>query len=144
MTTRPDGRRVAPAKPSALAWWLALSPSLAWRLPLFLILAAGGALYAFRALAHLSFLVVSNLLVTFLAAPLLLPFAAVPALCFLLLIRLLPHLWRRGALSAGRRALLTAVAPLASFILAYVVDFLQIVMLQQLGTRVPRLPFDPY
>ncbi|HEX2036447.1 MAG TPA: hypothetical protein VHS99_19865 [Chloroflexota bacterium] len=136
------GRRGAPRQDAGLSWWLVGAASIVWRLPVLLLLVALGAWFAFRALVHMAFLFDSQPFVTFLLAPLLMPFAALPAACFYVLIRFLPRLWRR--LSPGQRVLIVVGAPCVALVAAVMVDLLHINLLRMAGIRLPRLPFDPY
>jgi hypothetical protein len=143
MISRAGGLRAGQGRESALGWWLAPAGSLLWRVPLLLVLSALTVWFALRALVHLAFLFDRHPVSTFLLAPLLMPFAAIPALCFLLLIRTVPRLWRRGNLSPGQRGLLVAGGPLVALVLAVMVDLLHINLLRLAGIPLPRLPLDP-
>src|SRR5205809_6742967 len=79
---------------SVAGWWFRLSPSLIWRAPLFLVLVVLGLWFAFLGLVHLAFIFDKHPLATFIFAPALLPFAALPALCFLYCLRGLAWVWR--------------------------------------------------
>src|SRR5262245_27305128 len=98
MISRADGLRAASSKPSALSWWLPAAPSILWRGPLLLVLAILGAWFAFRGLVHVAFLFDRHPVATFLLAFLVLPLAALPALCFLAVVTYVPRLWRSGRL----------------------------------------------
>lgn len=128
---------------SALRWWFRPSAGILWRLPLLAILAMLLAWFAFRGLVHLSFLFVAHPAGTFLFAPALLPFAFLPAICFLLGIRLIPRVWRPGAYSSGQRVAFTGLGPLVAFVAAQTLDLVQINLVRLMGIRLPRLPFDP-
>jgi hypothetical protein len=123
---------------------LAAGPSLIWRLPLLLLLVALGLWFGFRGLVHLAFLFDAHPVGTFLFAPALLPFAASPALCFLLYARLLPAYWRTRGASSGRRLLAAAGGPVAACFSAQMLDLVQINLIRLMGIPLPRLPFDPY
>jgi hypothetical protein len=100
--------------------------------------------YGFRGLVHMAFLFVEQPLLSFVFAFALLPFAAVPALCFLGVVRYAPRYWRAGGASAGRLALMTAGAVVVALIVAVMVDLLHINLLRLMGIALPRLPLDPY
>jgi hypothetical protein len=99
--------------------------------------------FALRGLVHMAFLFERHPVGTFLLAPLLMPFGAVPALCFFLLIGRVPRMWRAGTLSPGQRALLLVGGPLLALAVAVMVDLLHINLLRLAGIPLPRLPFDP-
>ena len=129
---------------AVLRWWLAPAAGLLWRVPLLVLLCAGTVMYGFRGLVHLAFCFDHYPFGTFLLAPALLPFAALPALCFYVCIRWLPHLWRQYATGGGRRALLAAGTPIGALLLAQLVDLVQVNLLLLTGVHLPRLPLDPY
>jgi hypothetical protein len=147
-TSRPSGRPVVDAgRPTVgytLGQWFALGPSLLWRVPLLLVMVALTAWFAFRGLVHLAFLFVEHPIGTFLFAPALLPFAALPAICFLVVIRVLPRVWLDPSIGAGRKALAVAGGPLAALLVAQFLDLVQINALKLMGIALPRLPLDPY
>ena len=143
MAARASGLQTA-AQPRALRQWFAPGASLLWRLPLLLVLAALSLWFAFRGLVHLAFLFDAHPIGTFIFAPALLPFAALPALCFLGVIRVLPRIWRDRTLSSGRKSLAIAGGPLAALLAAQVIDLVQTNMIKLMGIRLPRLPLDPY
>jgi len=64
-----------------MGWWFRPSASLIWRVPLFFVLGILATWFAFRGLVHLAFIFDSHPIGTFIFAPALLPFAALPALC---------------------------------------------------------------
>ncbi|MGH2355854.1 MAG: hypothetical protein ACRDJN_29950 [Chloroflexota bacterium] len=144
MISRVGGLRAAPRKESALSWWLAPAVALLWRLPLLLILGVLTIWYGFRGLAHLAFLFDRYPFITFLFAFALLPFAAAPAYCFYALIQYVPRLQRAGMLPAGRLALVAVGGPVVAFILAVMIDLVQMNLLRIMDVPPPRLPFDPY
>jgi hypothetical protein len=144
MISRAGGVRAGSRKESALSWWLAWGTGLAWRVPMLLLLVVPAAWFGFRALVHMSFLFITHPLGTFLLAPILMPFGALPAGCFIALIVYVPRLWRSGELSGGQRALLLTAGPLAAFFLAVMIDLLHINLLRLSGVPLPRLPLDPY
>jgi hypothetical protein len=127
-----------------LRLWLAPGVSLLWRLPLFLLLTALAAWFAFRGLVHLAFLFEAHPIGTFIFAPALLPFAALPAVCFVLVMRFLPRIWLDRALSVGRKVLAVAGGPLAALFVAQLIDLVHINMIKLMGIQLPRLPLDPY
>ena len=144
MISRAGEVRAGPRKPSALSWWLAPEVSLLWRLPLLVVLGLLTVWFGFRALVHLSFTFLQYPIWTFLLAPLLMPFAALPPGCFLALIVYVPRLWRAGTLSRGQKALLLTAGPLVALFLAIMLDLLHINLMRLSGVPVVRLPFDPY
>jgi hypothetical protein len=144
MISRAGEVRAGPRKPSALSWWLAPAVSLLWRFPVLLVLGLCTAWFGFRALVHLSFTFLQYPIWTFLLAPLLMPFAALPPGCFLALIVYVPRLWRAGTLSRGQKALLLTAGPLVALFLAIMLDLLHINLMRLSGVPVARLPLDPY
>jgi hypothetical protein len=144
MTSTATGLDAGATQWRALRHWLAPGVSLIWRFPLLVALALLSLLYAFRGLVHLAFLFEAHPIGTFLFAPALLPFAAFPAICFLLVIRVLPGVWRDRSLSPGRKSLAVAGGPLAAHLAAWVLDLVQINMIKLMGIALPRLPLDPY
>ena len=144
MISRAGEVRAGPRKPSALSWWLALGVSLLWRFPLLLLLGLLTAWFGFRALVHLSFTFLQYPIGTFLLAPVLMPFAALPPGCFLALIVYVPRLWRAGTLSGVQKTLLLTAGPVIALFLAIMLDLLHINLMRLSGVPVPRLPFDPY
>jgi len=129
---------------SVAGWWFRPSPSLIWRAPLFLLLVVVGVWFAFLGLVHLAFIFDRHPVATFIFAPALLPFAALPALCFLYCLRGLAWVWRNPNLSPGQKNLAAGGAPLAALLLAEVLDVLQINLIHLIGVHLPRLPFDPF
>jgi hypothetical protein len=123
---------------------VAPSPSLTWRLPLLALVVALLAWYGFRGLVRMAFIYDANAIVSFLLAPVLLPLMALPALCFYLLLRLLPMVWRDDATPPGRKVLNTLASLPASLLLAAFLDLVEIIVILRLGIRLPRLWFDPF
>jgi hypothetical protein len=117
---------------------------MAWRIPLLLLLSLLAAWYAFRGLVHLAFLFTAHPVATFLFAPALLPFAALPAGCLLGCARLIPAIWSNTATGGGRRVALTAGAPPVALVLAQFIDLVQMNLIRMMGIALPRLPLDPY
>jgi hypothetical protein len=144
MATRAGSLHTAPVKQSAIGWWLAPQLAVVWRAPILLLLSGLGLWYAFRGLVHLAFFAVLHLQLSFLLAPLLLPFAAIPAACFYFLIQRLPRVWRSDSQSLRRLILTTLGWLVAGFLLAQVVDLVQIDLMRLMGIALPRLPLDPY
>lgn len=144
MISRAGGLRAGPQKTSALSWWMPFALSLLWRLPVLLVLAVFTAWFGFRALVHMAFLFDRHPLGTFLLAPVLMPFAAVPPLCFVALIAYIPRQWRAGALSPARLGLLALIGPVLALLAAVMVDLIHINLLRMWSVPLPRLPFDPY
>lgn len=144
MTWRAERLRSAPARETPIRWWLAPAWSLLWRLPLLFALSLLCAWFAFRGLVHLAFLFDARPILTFLFAPVLLPFAALPAFCFWFYIRALPGFWRQRALPDFRRALALAGGSVGALLLALIADLVQINLIRLMGVRLPRLPLDPY
>ena len=129
---------------SVIGTWFRPSLALIWRVPLFLVLVVLGLWFAFRGLVHLAFLFDAHPVGTFVFAPALLPFAALPAFCFLFSIRTLARTWNSDDLSSGQRNLVTGGAPLAALLVAEMVDLIQINLIRMIGVHLPRLPLDPY
>jgi hypothetical protein len=127
-----------------MGWWFRPGFSLLWRVPLFLALVLLGIWFAFRGLVHLAFIFDRHPVATFVFAPALLPFAALPALCFLYCLRALAWVWRNPNLSPGQKNLAVGGAPLVALFLAEMLDVLQINLIHLIGIPLPRLPFDPY
>jgi hypothetical protein len=127
-----------------IRWWIGPGPSLAWRLPLLAAVAVLLGWYAFRGLVRMAFIFDASPIISFLLAPVLLPLMALPALCFYLLLRVLPQVWRDAGTPAGRKAVNTLASLPAALLLAAFVDLLEIVAILRLGIRLPRLPFDPF
>ncbi|HVG96458.1 MAG TPA: hypothetical protein VNK05_06150 [Chloroflexota bacterium] len=144
MISRAGDVHAGPRKPSALSWWLAPKLTLLWRLPELVLLTVLATWFGFRALVHMAFLFDRYPLGTFLLAPALMPFAAVPAGCFIALIVYVPRLHRAGALSTGWYVFLVTAGPLIALLLAIMIDLLHINLLRLAGVPLPRLPFDPY
>jgi hypothetical protein len=144
MISRAGHVRAGPRRPSALSWWFAPSLSLLWRVPELLVLTVLAAWFGFRALVHMAFLFDRFPLGTFLLAPVLMPFAAVPAGCFIALIVYVPRLARAGTLTTGWFVFLVAAGPVIALLLAIMVDLLHINLLRLAGVPLPRLPLDPY
>ncbi len=144
-----DGGDVrSPARRSAvrsvMGTWFRPSLALLWRVPLFFVLVVMGVWFAFRGLVHLAFIFDAHPIGTFIFAPALLPFAALPALSFLFSIRTLAWSWNSDDLSPGQRSLVTGGAPLAALLVAEIVDLIQINLIRLMGVHLPRLPLDPY
>jgi hypothetical protein len=144
-----DGRSKAdgPGKPekaerAGLRWWMALDAGILWRLPLLIVLFILMVVFAFHGLVHLAFLFTAHPIGTFLFAPALLPFAFLPAGCFLFGIRFMPRVWRRGAYSPGQRVAFTGLGPLVAFVVALVINQVQFNLVRLMGIPLPRLPFD--
>ena len=129
---------------SVMSTWFRPSLALLWRVPLFLVLVVAGLWFAFRGLVHLAFIFDAHPVGTFIFAPALLPFAALPALSFLFSIRTLAWSWNSHDLSPGQRSLVTGGAPVAALLVAEVIDLIQINMIKFMGVHLPRLPLDPY
>jgi hypothetical protein len=144
MASRRASPRGKDGPTSTLAWWFRPSPALLWRLPLIVVAAVLAAWYAFRGLVHLAFLFDAYPVVTFLVAPVALPFGAAPALCFVAVIVGLPALWRRQRWSRERLALVTLASPFVALIAAQMLDLIQINIIRMIGIPLPRLPLDPY
>ena len=138
----PPARR--PVVRSVVGTWFRPGLALLWRVPLFLVLVVLGLWFAFRGLVHLAFIFDAHPVGTFIFAPALLPFAALPALCFLFSIRTLAWSWNSDDLSPGQRNLVTGGAPLAALLAAEVIDLVQINLIKFMGVSLPRLPLDPY
>ncbi len=117
--------------------------SLLWRLPVLLVLAVLTAWFGFRALVHMAFLFDRYPFGTFLLAPVLMPFAALPPLCFVALIVYVPRLWRAGALSPAWLGFLALGGPVVALAVAMMIDLLHINLLRLSAVPLPRLPFDP-
>src|SRR5689334_9859788 len=128
---------------SIVSWWFRPGWSLVWRVPLFLVLIVLCAWFGFRGLVHLAFIFDANPLLTFVFAPALLPFAALPALCFIFCLRGMAWVWRNPDLSPGKKNLASGGAPLVALFLAQVLDLVQINLIRLMGIHLPRLPFDP-
>ncbi len=141
-----DARRLGrrSAVRSVMGTWFRPSFALLWRVPLFLVLVVMGLWFAFRGLVHLAFIFDAHPIGTFIFAPALLPFAALPALSFLFSIRTLAWSWNSDDLSPGQRSLVTGGAPVAALLVAEVVDLIQINLIRLMGVHLPRLPLDPY
>jgi hypothetical protein len=144
MISRAGHVRAGPRRPSALSWWLTPNLSLLWRLPELLVLTVLAAWFGFRALVHMAFLFDRYPLGTFLLAPVLMPFAAVPAGCFVGLIVYVPRLARAGTLTTGWYVFLVGAGPVIALLLAIMADLLHINLLRLAGVPLPRLPLDPY
>ena len=115
-----------------------------WRVPLFLALLAGGLWFAFLGLVHLAFVFVTNELLTFIFAPALLPFAALPAICFLLCVRAIAWIWRNDAYTPGQKQLAAGGGPILAYVLAQTLDLIQVNLIRMMGIALPRLPLDPF
>ena len=117
------------------SWWVALSPGLAWRLPLLGAFALVGGWYVFRGLVRMAFLFDASAVISFLLAPLLLPLAALPAACFYFAVRLMPRIWRDARIGAGTKTLNTVVLLPASMVLAAFIDVVETAIMA--GLRIP-------
>jgi hypothetical protein len=138
-----DGRSKADkAERAGLRWWLGLDAGILWRVPLLVVLVILLVVFAFHGLVHLAFLFTAHPIGTFLFAPALLPFAFLPAGCFLFGIRWMPRVWRRGAYSSGQRIAITGLGPLVAFVVALVINQVQFNLVRLMGIPLPRLPFD--
>ena len=136
---RPD-RRARPIRPPTwFGWWVALSPQLAWRVPLLAVFALIGGWYLFRGLVRMAFIFDASAVISFLLAPLLLPLAALPAACFYLAARLIPRIWRDARIGGGTKALNTVVLVPAAVLLAAFTDVVETSALLSLGVRLPTL-----
>ena len=144
MISRAGGISAGPRKASALSWWLAPRLTLLWRAPELAALTVLATWFGFRALVHMAFLFDRHPLGTFLLAPALMPFAVVPAWCFIALIVYVPRFARAGTLSTGWYVFLVTAGPFVALLLAIMVDLLHINLLRLSGVPLPRLPFDPY
>jgi hypothetical protein len=144
MISRTGQLRAGERGRSAYSWWLAPSLSLLWRGPVLLLLLVLTAWFTFRALVHMAFLFDKHPFGTFLFAPVLLPFGALPPACFVAVISYVPRLWRSGTLSAGQCALLFIAGPVVALVLAVMLDLVHINLLRMAGIPLPRLPLDPY
>ena len=126
----------------ALAWWLTPSAALIWRLPLLLVVATLGLWFVFRGLVKLAFIFDASAVVSFIFAPIFLPAAALPALCFLFLIRALPVLWQDAGASLARKLTWTVVSLPVALLLAIAIDLIETVAILRFGIRLPRLPLE--
>ena len=115
-----------------------------WRVPLFLLVVVLVVLFGFLGLVRLSFLFVAHPVATFVFAPALLPFAALPAICFLVCLRVVVWAWRNDDLTPGQKQLATGGAPLAAYLLAQVINIVQVNLIRMMGIGLPRLPLDPF
>jgi hypothetical protein len=129
---------------SVAGWWLRPGLSLVWRVPLFLLLGALGMWFVFLGLVHVAFIFDRHPFATFIFAPALLPFAALPALCFLFCLRGVAWAWRNPDFSPGQKNLAAGGGPLVAFLLAELLDAIQVNMIHFIGIHLPRLPLDPY
>lgn len=127
-----------------MGWWFRPGASLLWRVPLFLLLIALLAWFAFLGLVHLAFIFDRHPFATFLFAPALLPFAALPALCFLYCLRGMVWVWRHPDVTPGQRNLAAGGGPIVAFLLAEFLNLLQVNLIHWIGIALPRLPFDPF
>jgi hypothetical protein len=144
MISRAGGVHAGPRKKTALSWWLAWGGSLLWRVPELLLLTVLAVWFGFRALVHMAFLFDRYPFGTFLLAPVLMPFAALPAGCFVALIQFVPRLWRSGSLTTGWYVFLVVCGPVIALLLAVMIDLLHINLLRLSSVPLPRLPLDPY
>ncbi|HEU5316638.1 MAG TPA: hypothetical protein VFX49_11050 [Chloroflexota bacterium] len=124
------------------SWWVALGPTLVWRLPLLLAFALLGFWFVFRGLVRMSFIFAANQVLSFVFAPLLLPLAALPAICVYLALRTLPRVWREATTNDGTKTLNTVLIFPVTLLVATFVDFVETVAVLRMGIRLPRLPFD--
>ena len=132
---RPD-RRAHPIRPPTwFGWWVALSPQLAWRVPLLAVFALIGGWYLFRGLVRMAFIFDASAVIAFLLAPLLLPLAALPAACFYFAVRLVPRIWRDPRIAGATKTLNTVVLLPASIVLAAFIDVVETAIM--LGLHVP-------
>jgi hypothetical protein len=136
---RPDRRAHSIRPPTWFGWWVALSPQLAWRVPLLAVFALIGGWYLFRGLVRMAFIFDASAVISFLLAPLLLPLAALPAACFYLAARLIPRIWRDARIGGGTKALNTVVLIPAAVLLAAFTDVVETSALLSLGVRLPTL-----
>lgn len=139
---RRSGRPPRARSVTWLSWWVSPSPSLVWRLPLLLVFAILGAWFVFRGLVRMAFIFDASALLSFLFAPILLPLAALPAICFWLALRTLPRVWRDPAVNGGTKTLNTVLILPATLLVATFVDLIESVAVLRMGIRLPRLPFD--
>ena len=123
-------------------WWVALGPSLVWRLPLLGAFALLGAWFIFRGLVRMSFIFAANQVLSFLFAPILLPLAALPAICVWYALRSLPRVWRETTTGGSTKTLNTVLILPVTLLVATFVDFVESVAVLRMGIRLPRLPFD--
>jgi hypothetical protein len=130
-------RSVRPA--TWFSWWVALSPQLAWRVPVLAVFGLIGGWYLFRGLVRMAFIFDASAVISFLLAPLLLPLAALPAACFYLAARLIPRIWRDARIGGGTKALNTVVLIPAAVLLAAFTDVVETSALLSLGVRLPTL-----
>ena len=135
-----DGRPARATRRSTwFGWWVALSPQLAWRIPVLALFALIGGWYLFRGLVRMAFIFDASAVVSFLLAPLLLPLAALPAACFYFAARLIPRVWRDARIGGGTKALNTLVLLPATVLLAAFIDAVETGALTALGIRLPLL-----
>lgn len=126
----------------ALAWWLKPAAGLIWRLPLLLVIGTFGLWFVFRGLVKLAFIFDASAVVSFLLAPIFLPAAALPALCFLFLIRAVPVLWQDAGASLARKLIGTVLSLPIALLLAVVIDLVETILILRFGIRLPRLPLE--
>jgi hypothetical protein len=100
--------------------------------------------FGFRGLVKLAFIFDASPLVSFLLAPALLPAAALPALCLLYVVFLLPYLWQRDDIPLIRKVFATVAALPVAFVIAVLLDLIETILLLRMGIRLPRLPLEFY
>jgi hypothetical protein len=126
------------------SWWTAGGVSLLLRLPALLIFAVLVGWYVFRGLVRMAFIFDANALLSFLLAPILLPAAALPAICTWLILRLLPRIWRDATILTSRKVVNTIALIPAAVLVAVVIDRLENFGLYWMGLRLPPFLFTSY